>query len=177
MLMTAVPCNGDSCSTAAILVGMGRAIGGRVGRCWGASAVGLAYLAGHAGVAGLVFPAAEFTDEIPWIAVLAVILAVTDAVRDFGTIARFVGRSILVALAVLLMIAPILRGGTPEREMAAKLALSASVATAAWVNLELLATRREGTDVFETPCSSPREARALRSWALVASCWECSAPR
>ena len=95
MLLKAVLATAIPVLIAAGLFVIGRAIGGRIGRCLEAASVALGYLAGHAGVAGLVFPAGEVTDRIPWIAILAIVLAVTDASRDFGRVARFVGRSVL----------------------------------------------------------------------------------
>ena len=147
MLLKAVLATAIPVLVAAGLVGIGRAIGGRIGACSKAAAVGLSYLAGHAGVAGLNFPAGDVTDRIPWIAILAILLAVIEAVRDFGTIARFVGRSILFVFALSVVVGPLVSAGSVERELAVKLALSTALAIAAWVNLEFLGARRLESDV------------------------------
>ncbi len=141
MLVKAVLATAIPALIAVGLVGIGRAFGDRIGRCWGTSAVGLAYLAGHAGVAGLIFPAGEVTDRIPWIAILAMFLAVTEAVRDLGTVARFVGRSILFEFALGVVLGPLVSTGPVERELAVKLALATALAIVAWINLELLGAR------------------------------------
>jgi hypothetical protein len=139
-------------AVAAWVVALGRVLGRRRdpsggGPWWAASAVGLAYLAGHVAVARPAVPPADVTDRIPWLALAATALALFEAFRSPGLPARAVGRSLLAVLTLWLVLGPVLAAGDLSREMAVTLAASAAVALLAWADLEALAAWAAGADV------------------------------
>ena len=131
---------------AAAVVGVGRAVGGRGGAWLAASAVGLGYVAGHFGVARPAFPPVEVTDRIPWLALAASALAVFEAMRTPGTVARGMGRSVLAVLTLWLILGPVVAASGLSKS----LVISGLVALAAWVNLEALAAKPGGHDVLRS---------------------------
>jgi len=127
---------GASAGVAAVVAGLGRR------RWWGAAAVGLAYVAGHAAVARPAVPPVEVTDRLPWVALAAAALAVYEAARPSAAVGRGVGRCLLGALTLGLMLGPVHNPGVVW------FGATVAVALASWVNLGALAAGPQGSDVF-----------------------------
>ncbi len=133
-----------SAAIAAALAGMGRALGGKIGGWVGASAVGFGYAAGHIAAAPLAFPPVDVTDRIPWLALAAVMVAVFEAVRTPGPVTRWVGRSLLAALMLGLMLGPVVGAEGMVRVSL----ISGLVALVAWADVEVLASRCQTVDAL-----------------------------
>jgi hypothetical protein len=131
---------------AAAVVGLGRVAGaGRGGAWWAATAVGLAYFAGHVAIRRPPIPPVEVTDQLLWLALAAAGLALIEAAWPGRRLIRIVGRPLLAALTLWLVLGPAARAG--ELKRVAVVWLTAS-ALAAWADLEVLAALDRGGEVF-----------------------------
>lgn len=152
MALTVVSAVVVAAVVAAGVVGLGRVLGARRGPggslpWWTAAAVGLAYAAGHLGVARPRYPFAEVTDRLPLLALAAAALAAFEAARPRGFAVKAVGRVPLAGLTLWLILGPVVTAGEVEPEMKTRLAVSAAAALAAWACVEALAARPVGPEV------------------------------
>jgi hypothetical protein len=153
LLLTAVSAVLLPAAVAAVVVALGRVLGKRSGTAeaspwWTASAVGLAYLAGHLAVARPSIPPIDVTDRIPFLALAAAVVAAVEAAAKPGPRVRAAVRFVLVALALGLILGPVIGAGDIPREVVVWLSASVAVALVAWIDLEALIARPRGADVL-----------------------------
>jgi hypothetical protein len=149
-IVTAILAVAAAAAVAAVVIGLGRLAGARreAGRgrpWWAASAVGLAYLAGHFVAARPAVPPADVTDRIPWLALAATALALAESA---GRWMRATGWTLLAALAVGLVLGPVIGAGDFSREVVVWLAASIAVAVLSWADLAVLSARPDRSDLL-----------------------------
>jgi hypothetical protein len=117
-------------------------------RPWVGPAIGLGYIAGHGAFARPPFPPVDVTDRIPWIALVAILLAIAEALELPGLRLRLFGRSLLLILIVCAMLGPVI--STSDLEWTTSCRLSAAVAAVfmAWLNLWAMESASQGCDAY-----------------------------
>ena len=138
---------------AATAIGLGRALGARQGSAlgdslWAGPAIGLAYIAGQATIAMPSFPPVDVTDRIPWLALVAMLMALTEAFWSFAPRQRFLGRALLLILILGLMLGPVISPGDLAWTTIGWLSPAAVTAVLAWFNLWALEGASHGRDAF-----------------------------
>jgi len=138
---------------AAAAIGLRRVRGAR-GRLsqgdsvWSAAAIGLAYIAAQTAVARPALPPVDVTDRIPWLALAATVLAVSEAVLAFAPWVRLSGRSLLLTLILGLMLGPVVNADDLSRPMLGWLTVTAVLAFLAWLDLWALERLGNGTEAI-----------------------------
>jgi hypothetical protein len=138
---------------AAATIGLGRALSAakwstRGDSLWGGPAIGLAFIAGQAVIAMPSFPPVDVTDRIPWLAMVAILLAVAEATWSFAPWQRFVGRAILLTLILGLMLGPVISAGDLAWTTIGWLSAAAVMAALAWLNLWATEGVSQGRDAY-----------------------------
>ncbi len=110
-------------------------------RGWAALAVGLGYLAGHLAIARPTIPPADVTDRIPYVALAGLAIVVFEALRKPGAFGRAIGRAVLLAFTLGLMLGPVITAGSLDGSTWIWLAGTVALALTSGINIEALTAR------------------------------------
>ncbi len=137
----------------ATAIGLSRAVESRTRltrgvRPWVGPAIGLGYIAGHAAFARPSFPPVDVTDRIPWIALVAILLAIAEALELPDLRLRFFGRSLLLILIVCAMLGPVISASDLEWTTSCRLSAAVAAVFMAWLNLWAMESASQGCDAY-----------------------------
>lgn len=142
-----------SALVAAAAIGLGRALAAtkwsiRGDSLWAGPAIGLAYIAGQSAIARPWFPPLDVTDRMPWLALVAMLLAIAEATWPFAARLRILGRALLLTLILGLMLGPVIGAGDLSWATIGRLSAAAVTAVLAWLNLWALGATSQGRDAY-----------------------------